>query len=124
MKPSEYLCDDRVPYGAETPLGWPVTNWVPGDQKVTAPSNAFKVYERCVDEDEDLRRLVVAQSEIETFGVGKFANPTRSIEDKRALALMEWTTVKIEGQDAYVSGLLWREEHPTLPNNYDMAEQQ
>ena len=30
--------------------------------------------------------------------------------------------MKIEGEDAYVSGLLRREEHPTLPNNYDMAE--
>ena len=30
--------------------------------------------------------------------------------------------MKIEGEDAYVSGLLWREEHPTLPNSYDMAE--
>ena len=97
---------------------------MPDDQKVTSPSNAFKVYERCVDEDEDLRRLVVAQSDIETFGVVKLANPTRSIEDKRALALMERRTVKIEGEDAYVSGLLWREEHPTLPNNCDMAERQ
>ena len=69
-----------------------------------------------------LRRLVVAQSEIETLGVVKVSNPTRSIEEKRALALMERTTVKIEGEDAYVSGLLWREEHPSLPNNYDMAE--
>ena len=30
--------------------------------------------------------------------------------------------MKIEGEDVYVSGLLWREEHPTLPNSYDMAE--
>ena len=89
---------------------------------MSSPYNAFKVYERCVDEDEDLRRLVVSQSEIETLGVVKVSNPTRSIEDKRALALMERTTVKIEVEDAYVSGLLWREEHPTLPNNYDIAE--
>ena len=122
MKPSKYSGDDRVPYGVETPLGWAVTNWLPGDQKVSLPYNAFKVYERCVDEDEDLRRLVVAQSEIETLGVVKVENPTRSIKDKRALALMERTTVKIEGEDAYVSGLLRRAEHPTLPTNYDMAE--
>ena len=64
---------------------------------MSSPYSAFKVYERCVDEDEDLRRLVVAQSEIETLGVVKVANPTRSIEDKRTLAFMEQTTVKIEG---------------------------
>ena len=43
------------------------------------------------------------------------------IEDKRALAVMEQTTKKLEGEDAYVSGLLWREEDPSLPNSYDMA---
>ena len=30
--------------------------------------------------------------------------------------------MRIEGGDAYVSGPLWREEHPTVPNNYDMAK--
>ena len=54
---------------------------------MSSPYNASKAYERCVDEDEDLRRLVVAQSEIETLGVAKVANPIRSIEDTRALAL-------------------------------------
>ena len=64
----------------------------------------------------------MAQSEIDTLGVLKLANPTRSTEDKRALSLMERTTVKIEGEDAYVSGLLWRDEKPALPNKYDMAK--
>ena len=43
--------------------------------------------------------------------------------DKRALSLIERTTVKIDGEDAYVSGLLWREEDPHLPNNFNMAKQ-
>ena len=34
---------------------------------------------------------------------------------------MEWRTVKFEGEDTYVSGLLWRDEEPSLPKNYDMA---
>ena len=37
------------------------------------------------------------------------------------LAVTEKTTKKLEGEDTYVSGLLWREEDPSLPNNYDMA---
>ena len=37
------------------------------------------------------------------------------------LTVMEQTTKKVEGEDAYVSGLLWREEDPSLPNSYDMA---
>ena len=121
VKPSGQSDVDRVPYAIETPLGWAVTNWLPGERRVASPYNAFKVYERSVGEDEELKQLVMAQSEIETLGVVRLANPTRSIEDKRALALMERITVKIEGGDAYESGLLWREEHPSLPNNYDMA---
>ena len=66
--------------------------------------------------------MVLAQSEIETLVV-ELANPTRSIEDKRALSLVERATVEIDGEDAYVSGLLWREEDPHLPNNFNMAKQ-
>ena len=47
----------------------------------------------------------MAQSEIETLGVVKLADPTRSIEDKRALSVMEKTTFKNASEDAYVSGL-------------------
>ena len=62
---------------------------VPGEQREASPYSAFKVYERSACEDEESTRLVMAQSEIETLGVVKLANPTRSIEDKRALSLME-----------------------------------
>ena len=51
----------------------------------------------------------------------KLADPVRSIENRRALAVMEQRTKISEGEDAYESGLLWREEDPSLPNNYDMA---
>ena len=106
MKPSGQTGVDRVPDAVETPLGWVVTNWLPGEQREASPNSAFKVYERSAYEDEELMRLVTAQSEIKTLGVVKLANPTHSIEDKRALSLMARTTVKIEGEDAYVSGLL------------------
>ena len=52
----------------------------------------------------------------------KQADPTRSIEDKRALSLVEKTTFKNASEDAYVLGLLWREEEPSLRNNYEMAK--
>ena len=123
VKPSQHLCYNRVPFAVETLLGWAVTNWLPGDQRAASPYNAFKVYERCAGEDKELQRLVFAQSEIETLGVVKLANPNRLINDKRALSLMERTTVKIDREDAYVSGLLWKEEDPHLPNNFNMAKQ-
>ena len=51
----------------------------------------------------------------------KLADLVRSIKDRRALAVMEQTTKRLDGEGAYVSVLLWREEDSSLPNNYDMA---
>ena len=121
MKPSGQSHADRIPYTVETPLGWAFTNWLTGEQKVASPYNAVKVYETSTGEEEELQRLLTAQSEVESLGVVKLADPVRSIEDRRALAVMEQTTKKLEGEDAYVSGLLWREDS-SLPNKYDMAE--
>ena len=89
---------------------------------MASPYNAFKVYETSAGEEEELQRLLTAQSEVvRSLGVVRLAEPVRSVEDRRALAVMEQTTKKLEGEDAYVSGLLWREEDPSLPYNYDMA---
>jgi len=90
---------------------------------VASPYNAFEVYETSAGEEEELQRLLTAQSEVESLGVVKHVDPVRSIVGRRELAVMEQTTKKLEDEDAYVSGLLWREEDPSLPNNYDMAVQ-
>ena len=116
-KPSGQSHADRVPYAVETALRWAVTIWLPGEKKVASPYNAFKVYETSVGEQEELQRLLTAQSEVDSLGVVKLADP----KDRRAFAVMEQTTEKLEDEGAYVSGLLWREEDPSLPNNYDMA---
>ena len=76
MKPSGQSGVYRVPYAVETPLGWAVINWLPVEQREASPYSAFKLCERNACEDEELTRLVMAQSEIENLGV---ANPTRSI---------------------------------------------
>ena len=43
LKPSGHPELDRVPYAVETPLGWAVTNWLPGERRVASPYNGFKV---------------------------------------------------------------------------------
>ena len=88
---------------------------------MASPYNAFKVYVTSAGEEEELQRLLTAQSEVESLGVVKIADPVRRIEDRRALAVVEQTTKKLGGEDAYVSGLFWREEDPSLPNSCDMA---
>ena len=89
VKPSGQPEVDRVPYAVETLLGWAVNNWLSGQRRVASPYNRFMVYERSSLEDEELKQPVVARSEIETLGEVKLADPSRSIENKRALSLME-----------------------------------
>ena len=60
VKPSGQPEVDTVPYAVETPLGWVVTNWLPGGRRVASPYNGFNVYERSSVEDEELKQLVVA----------------------------------------------------------------
>ena len=122
VKPSGQSHADRVPghmQSSHLSVGQSLTGY-PG-AKVESPYNAFKVYETSAGEEEELQQLLTAQSEVESLGVVKLADPVRSIEDRRSLAVMERTTKKLEVEDAYVSGLLWREEDSSLPNSYDMA---
>ena len=66
----------------------------------------FKVYETSAGDEEELQRLLTAQWEVvESLGVVKLADPVRSVEDRRALAVMEQTTKKLKDEDDYVSGL-------------------
>ena len=66
----------------------------------------FKVYETSAGDEEELQRLLTAQWEVvESLGVVRLADPVRSVEDRRALAVMEQTTKKLEDEDDYVSGL-------------------
>ena len=37
LKPSGQCHADKVPYAVETPLGWAVNNWLPGEQRVASP---------------------------------------------------------------------------------------
>ena len=60
VKPSGQPEVDTVPYAVETPLGWAVTNWLPGGRRIASPYNGFNVYERSSVEDEELKQLVVA----------------------------------------------------------------
>ena len=67
----------------------------------------FKVYETSAGDEEELQRLLTAQWEVvESLGVVRLTDPVRSVEDRRALSVMEQTTKKLEDEDDYVSGLL------------------
>ena len=121
VKPRQVSDQVRHPYAVESRLGWAVTNWLPG--RKVSQYTAMKVYHREVDVNDDLKRLVLAQSAVDAIGVVKVANPVRSIEDKRAMEIMERSTRKMAAEGAYESGLLWRDKEPSLPDNYEMVLQ-
>ena len=53
---------------------------------MASPYNAFEVYETSAGEEEELQRLLTAQSEVESLGVVKHVDPVRSIVGRRELA--------------------------------------
>ena len=87
---TEYHMQSRHLSVGQSLTGYPVK------KKVASPYNAFKVYETSAGEEEELQRLLTAQSEVESLGVVKLADPVRSIEDRRELAVMEPRTEKLE----------------------------
>ena len=65
------------------------------------------MYETSAGDEEELQRLLTAQWEVvESLGVVKLADSVRSVEDRRALVVIEQTIKKLEDEDDYVSGLL------------------
>ena len=59
-------------------------------------------------------------SKIEDYGAAKASDLPLSIEDRRALKILEDTTTFIYGR--YEVGLLWKKDEPQLPNNRALTE--
>ncbi|XP_068704307.1 uncharacterized protein [Montipora foliosa] len=57
---------------------------------------------------------------IENYGLSPNSKESMSLEDKRALAVMENSATMVDGH--YQVALPWREPNPYLPNNRSMAE--
>ncbi|CAB4025897.1 Hypothetical predicted protein, partial [Paramuricea clavata] len=58
----------------------------------------------------------------ESFGCKYVEETCQSVEDKKALEILESTTKRTG--DRYETGLLWKEKDVTLPNNRVVAEKQ
>ena len=93
VKPSGQSHADRISYAVETPLGWAVTNWLPSNKRW----HHHRMRLKCMKEVQAKKRSC--------SGCLLFSR-----RYSRTLAVMEQTAKKLEGEDAYVSGLLWRED--------------
>ena len=109
------------PYAIRTPLGWTLMGPMEKIQSQECHVNVNFV--RSVEvarEDDCLMQQVERFWAIENFGVTPDSKPCMSVEDKKALAIME-QSVKLEG-GRYQVALPWEKYPPFLPYNRPMAE--
>lgn len=72
-----------------------------------------------VTTDVEVKEALEEYFDIDRIVLEAPAHVTLSEEDKRAIEIMETTTKKVG--DRYETGLLWKTDHPELPNSYGQA---
>ena len=102
------------PIAVKTPLGWTLFGNV--DQGHGEKINANFL---ALDKEITFQHQIERFWEIDSYATKQvLSESTLSVEDKRAQAILESSTVKKEGH--YKTALLWKRE-PALPNNHAMA---
>ena len=97
----------------KTPLGWTLFGNVSQGRCGTMNVNILTS-----DKESTLQHQIERFWEIDSFASKQVPESTLSVKDKRALAILESSTVKEEGH--YRTALLWKDE-AILPNNRAMA---
>ena len=102
------------PIAVKTPLGWTLFGNVDNERCDTINAN-FLV----TDQQAQLQNQIERFWEIDSYATKQAPSDSGvSAEDRRALSILESSTVKEEGH--YKTALLWKAE-PSLPNNRAMA---
>ena len=110
------------PYATKTPFGWCVAGPTNKREDNSKPV-ALSVFEFDWAENEpamELHQQVEKFWASESYGFGNASDSANSIEDNRALEVLEGTTRLKNGR--YEVGLLWRNNDTHLPNNRSLAE--
>ena len=110
------------PYAIRTPLGWTLMGPMGGTDCRDRDLNVNFVHlvESARKDEDCLMQQVERFWAIESYGLASDSNVCMSVEDKRALAIME-RSVKLD-QGHYQVALPWRQYPPFLPYNRPMAE--
>ena len=101
-------------YGCRYPLGWCVCGCYGARNPQGVSVNFVSVDHKPVD-------LIEKFWKLEDCGTVKSGEKPLSIEDKRAMQLIEDTTRLVDGR--YEVGILWRKDERWFPNNLVMARQ-
>ncbi|CAG7701925.1 unnamed protein product, partial [Allacma fusca] len=116
ITPSKLVRGPKLaPVATKTPLGWVVHGNVPTNRSTT---DSIVLAHSC-NHDEELNRMVKESFSTENFGVRIVEMPMRSMQDKRALEIMERTTKRIG--DRFETGLLWKADDIVLPESKSTA---
>ena len=101
-------------YGCRYPLGWCVCGCYGSKNPQGVSVNFVSVDQKPVD-------LIERFWKLEDHGAVKSGGRSLSIEDKRAMQIIEDTTRLVDGR--YEVGMLWKKDERWFPNNLVMARQ-
>ena len=110
------------PYAIRTPLGWTLIGPVGGIdcRERHLNVNFVRLVESARKDEDCFMQQVERFWAIENYGLAGDSNVCMSVEDKKALSIME-RSVKLD-QGHYQVALPWRQYPPFLPYNRPMAE--
>ena len=107
--------ENNGPYGYRCPLGWSLAGPLTNRDRGKAVVNFLSVGLWPEDQIERFWK-------VKDYGAARASDKPLSIDDRRALKILEDTTTLVDG--CYEVGLLWKNDEPQLPNNCALAERQ
>ena len=106
--------EEKGLYGCRYPLGWCVVGRYGVRDPQGVSVNFVSVDRKPVD-------LIEKFWKLEDYGAVKSGEKPLSVEDKRAMQIIEDTTRLVDGR--YEVGMLWKNDERQFPNNLVMAKQ-
>ena len=107
------------PCGLHTSLGWTIYGKDSGDKEIMGSPRLMVNFIDHRDDEESVDKMlrIMAHDFDDCDNAGGLLS--RSMDDKRALGIMERTVKKVG--DHYSVGLLWKDDNPSLPNSRSLA---
>ena len=103
------------PVAEKTPLGWVIS----GPVGASSSSGARVLRAHASDVENDTNHQLRSFWDVDTFGVRVEDTPMYSRNEQRAMEILRETCRPVDS--GYELGLLWKQNRPPLPNNYNTA---
>lgn len=103
------------PIALKTRLGWTICGQTGPDDASTKATHAHI----CNCQDDHTPKLLETSLDMDAIGITRSSMPLLTSDEKRAISILESTTQR--RSDRFETGLLWANDHVTLPDNKPMA---